>query len=375
MDKNTTQHKSEFQVSVVMPVHNGAEFIQKAIESVLIQEVSLELIVIDDGSTDKTAEIVKYMSDNIDQVKQSIDVESYMFPLKTADPEKIETELKKQKLAKLVAEAEEKEQEAGFGQSGQSDRAKKRHAKALKEQLEESMPAIATEEITEAVEKYNARQKAEREKRFTQITEKLNSTYKVIKYVHNEHNIGAAESRNKGVMMASAPWIAFLDADDWWMAGKLRAQVKTLENSKQVLCCTARILMNEKGEPLNRRIPVKSQITYYELLKHNSINCSSVLVKTDVMKAFPMSHEDSHEDYICWLQIVKKYGGACGLKSAYLCYRMVKGSKSGNKLKSAKMTFRVYRYMGFNLFKSCMLFISYAAHGVQKYGLHVKTKE
>ena len=215
MDKNTTQHKSEFQVSVVMPVHNGAEFIQKAIESVLIQEVSLELIVIDDGSTDKTAEIVKYMSDNIDQVKQSIDVESYMFPLKTADPEKIETELKKQKLAKLVAEAEEKEQEAGFGKSGQSDRAKKRHAKALKEQLEESMPAIATEEITEAVEKYNARQKAEREKRFTQITEKLNSTYKVIKYVHNEHNIGVAESRNKGVMMASAPWIAFLDADDW----------------------------------------------------------------------------------------------------------------------------------------------------------------
>ena len=375
MDKNATQNKPEFRVSVVMPVYNGAEFIQKAIESVLLQEVSLELIVIDDGSTDKTAEIVQYMSDNINQVKQSIDVESYMFPLKVADPEKIEADLKKQKLAKLLADAEEKEQAENPDQSEQSPRAQKRHKKALKQQLEQSMPAIEAEEIAQAVEKYNARQVAEREKRFAQITEKLHSTHKVIKYVRNEHNIGAAASRNKGVMMASAPWVAFLDADDWWMAGKLRAQVRTLENSKQVLCCTARTLMNEKGEPLNRRIPVKSQITYYELLKHNSINCSSVLVRTDVMKAFPMSHEDSHEDYICWLQIVKKYGGACGLKSAYLCYRMVKGSKSGNKLKSAKMTFRVYRYMGFNLFKSCMLFISYAVHGVQKYGLPVKTKE
>ena len=39
-------------VSVIMPVYNGEKYIRKAVESGYEQEVSLELLVIDDGSTD-----------------------------------------------------------------------------------------------------------------------------------------------------------------------------------------------------------------------------------------------------------------------------------------------------------------------------------
>ena len=41
-------------VSVVMPVYNGAAYIKKAVDSVYAQDVSLELLVIDDCSTDNT---------------------------------------------------------------------------------------------------------------------------------------------------------------------------------------------------------------------------------------------------------------------------------------------------------------------------------
>lgn len=51
-------------VSLVMPVYNGEEFLQNAIESVLKQNYhNYELIIVDDGSTDSTNKIVQRFSD------------------------------------------------------------------------------------------------------------------------------------------------------------------------------------------------------------------------------------------------------------------------------------------------------------------------
>jgi glycosyltransferase involved in cell wall biosynthesis len=51
-------------VSVIMPVYNGADYIGRAIESVLTQDYrNFELIVIDDGSTDATGQVVQSSND------------------------------------------------------------------------------------------------------------------------------------------------------------------------------------------------------------------------------------------------------------------------------------------------------------------------
>lgn len=50
----------EPKISVIIPVFNGEKFIRKAIKSVIDQNYDpLEIIVVDDGSTDGTAEIAK----------------------------------------------------------------------------------------------------------------------------------------------------------------------------------------------------------------------------------------------------------------------------------------------------------------------------
>ncbi|HYN80737.1 MAG TPA: glycosyltransferase [Gemmatimonadaceae bacterium] len=53
-------------VTVVIPVYNGAAFVADAIESVLVQKgVQLELVVVDDGSTDETPRILADFGDRI----------------------------------------------------------------------------------------------------------------------------------------------------------------------------------------------------------------------------------------------------------------------------------------------------------------------
>ena len=52
------------KVSIIMPAHNAEKYIKEAIESVLTQsEADFELIIVDDASTDKTANIVQQFSD------------------------------------------------------------------------------------------------------------------------------------------------------------------------------------------------------------------------------------------------------------------------------------------------------------------------
>jgi glycosyltransferase involved in cell wall biosynthesis len=59
-------------ISVVIPVFNGAGFIEEAIESVLRQSRKVdEILVVDDGSTDRTVQIVKRYADKVELLTQA----------------------------------------------------------------------------------------------------------------------------------------------------------------------------------------------------------------------------------------------------------------------------------------------------------------
>ena len=246
--------ENRIEVSVIMPAYNAAAYITEAVDSVFLQQVNWELLIIDDGSTDNTEEVVKsYLSDS-------------------------------------------------------------------------------------------------------RVT-----------YIRNKKNLGVATSRNLGVQKAKGYYIAFLDADDRWTEEKLERQLCLMKEKNAVLCSTARALMSNEGELTGRIIPVAEEITYRSLLHGNCISLSSAVIKREVALEFPMEQDRLHEDYILWLSVLKKYKIAYGLNAPMLEYRLSEKSKSGNKFKSARMTFGVYRYMGMNIFQSCYYFFFYAINGVLKY--------
>lgn len=186
-------------------------------------------------------------------------------------------------------------------------------------------------------------------------------------YLKNETNLGVAETRNVGIRKAKGEYLAFLDGDDWWEPDKLEKQLALIQEKDGVLVYSGRELMRPDGMPGGKIIGVPKQTDYKSLLRTNCIPCSSVLMKTEAAREFYMCHDELHEDYILWLKVLKKYGRAYGINEPLLKSRLSPGGKSRNKLKSAKMHYGVYKYMGIPTWKAVWLFFCYGVNGVRKY--------
>jgi len=80
-----------------------------------------------------------------------------------------------------------------------------------------------------------------------------------IRYIY-QSNKGVSTARNKGIGIAKGQYIAFLDADDYWLPEKLDKSIKFLENNNFDWICTSRFKITENGECPERKIAARSGI-------------------------------------------------------------------------------------------------------------------
>ena len=188
------------RVSVILPVYNGQQFIRRAIENALSQSLdnldNLEILVIDDGSTDGTPEILQ-----------------------------------------------------GFG---------------------------------------------ERIRAFRQI------------------NQGCYVARNLGLRHARGELIAFLDADDAWLPGKLAAQISLMDARPNVGLVLGNAIFEDelgrRGRTAFDYVPPARGKVFRTLVEGNFIPTSSVLVRRRCLdEVGPFKEVRLAADYHKWLQIAMRY--------------------------------------------------------------------
>ena len=163
---------------------------------------------------------------------------------------------------------------------------------------------------------------------------------------------GPAAPRNRGVAAANGEWVAFLDSDDTWVAGKIDAQLAAVEATSASACATnAYRLVSGSDAPvglLHNRLP--EQITLPAELRANLVVTSSLMVRTAEIRrlgGFPrVPGRIIFEDYALWLRLASA-GPIVVLDAPWVAYRdapttSVRGAMA-SELRCTANTFRDFR--------------------------------
>ena len=198
------------------------------------------------------------------------------------------------------------------------------------------------------------------------IVEKYSKKDKRIKLFNNKKNMGVSFTRNKAINLSQGKYIAFLDSDDLWHKEKLKKQIKMMEEKNISLSYTAYTKMNEDGS-LRGKIEVPEKVNYKKLLKGNIMGCLTVVAKKDILKDSKFK-QTKQEDYILWLELLKKINFSYGLQESLAFYRVLDNSRSSNKIDLVKFNWKIYREVEkLNLIESTYYFVIYLTKGIKRY--------
>ena len=203
--------------------------------------------------------------------------------------------------------------------------------------------------------------------RTVKLVENIMARDNRVRLIYNKENSGVSYTRKHGLEEAKGAWIAILDSDDIWAPEKLEKQIILQKKMNADLLFTGSAFMDSDGQPIDWYLHAPSEVTYRHLLKQNVLSNSSSLVRKELYEKYYAVGDGMHEDFAVWLGILKEGKKAYGVDEPLLTYRIAKSSKSGNKIKAAKMNWNTYRYIGLNPLSAFYYEFLYVVKGLMKY--------
>ena len=133
----------------------------------------------------------------------------------------------------------------------------------------------------------------------------------------DQENQGESAARNKGIGIAEGEYIAFLDADDWWMPTKLERQVAEMDASPEaILAYCLSSIVDDNEQPIQFRGSFnigqgESGLfsAFERLVLSNCIaSIDTVIVRTEILRQTTMFDPTIQlsEDWDLWIQLSLK---------------------------------------------------------------------
>ena len=163
-----------------------------------------------------------------------------------------------------------------------------------------------------------------------------------IKILVNDKNYGAGISRNYAIKNSQGEFIAFIDSDDYWHEDKLLNQMNFMTKNKIDFCHTSYYIVDNKKKIISLR-KSRNFDNYKKLLSSCDVGLSTVMIRKNILNDNLFPNITTKEDFVLWLNILKKGTKLSGLDEPLTFWRKSNNSLSSNNVQKIFDGYRVYR--------------------------------
>jgi len=188
--------------------------------------------------------------------------------------------------------------------------------------------------------------------------------HKSIKVVKNMGHKGPGGARNCGLNHANGAYIAFLDADDYWLPGKISKQLDVMDTGCSFVATTYQFEDSEKVI-----MPPKSINSSIDVFKKLGIGTSTVLVRRSLCNKYRFRDVRFSQDIDYWFRLAQDADFRYGYVSDSCVVYSLSGS-TRNKFVQLMSFWKILKLNKITIINQLVVLIKYSFRGFYNHYLY-----